>query len=274
MNGEKDDQDGISDYLKQIYEQLDSQDVVELRFDNFIEFLPSYNGEDEINKESIVYLSAQFQSHSLDSEPRIRQGFIKHELESPIFIYKSVGSFDPHSNGYRNGLLMVRVAAIMACIDSVIDEEEIIIIRNLIWDMNYLSMTEKNALYAKVKYLLAIDKEFDERARDYISIFLDRDRLIEKIPELSQPVSKALLQVAQDIALADGFLERGELRLLQDIYRALGLSAHSTRTDLEKYAAEQYIDIKTRKSSSIMAEEELDEIYDVLGDMLMDFDDF
>ena len=31
----------------------------------------------------------------------------------------------------------------------------------------------------------------------------------------------ALLQVAQDIALADGFLERGELRLLQDIYKAL-----------------------------------------------------
>lgn len=262
------------DYLDQVFERLEKKDFIKLRFENFIDYFPYYDGGEKIDKESIVFLSEQFEKQSLESEPRIRQGIMNHNIISPIFVYRNVGSCDYHSLSYRNAFLMVRMGVIMAKVDGVADDQEILKIKNLIWNMRNLSIMEKSSLYVKANYFIDAENETDGRTRNYIRIALNRDALIEKLPELSQSASNAILKVAKDIAIADGFLERGELRLLQDIYKCLGMSARSTKPDLERYAAEKYIGLQAQKKNDLMSKVELDEIDDLLGDLLLDFDGF
>ena len=265
---------GLSAYLNQVGEQLKTDDLVKLSFEDLAAHIPYYNGEYELDKESISYLSSHFEKHFLDSEPRIRKGYVKHLIDSPIFIYKCDGSFDHHSNSYRHGFLMVRVAVVMSIIDGIIDSQELTQIRRMIWNMEFLSLTAKISLFAKANYFMAEGGELDAQEKDYKRMAISRSKLIERIPSLSEPTAKAFLKVAKDVAIADGFLDREELTFLQDIYRALGLSARGTKSDLKKYAETKHIDIEDLSSNKLIPEAELDEFDNVLGDLLFDYDDF
>lgn len=274
MNYINADNKGIDGYLEMIQSKIEKEDVIELSFEDFTDYIPYYDGEFEVNKESISYLAKKLTEHYLDSEPRIRKGFVKRAIDTPILLYKGDGSLNCKSSIYRNGLLMVRIAVIMAKVDGQTADEEIKAIKKLIWDMGVLSLMEKRALYAKAIYLLSSGQKYDEHARDYVRAALDRETLIEKIPELSSGVANRILEISKEVAVADGFLERSELRFLQDIYSALGLSPRSAKPDLEKYAAEKYMDIKSRDTRDIIPEKDLDEMDDILGDLLLDFDEF
>lgn len=274
MTNNYDSQEKLDVYLQGLQEKLESLDVIELHFEDFTNYLPFYEGDFEIDKESISYLSKKFKENYLDSEPRIRSGIIKRAIDSPIILYKGDGSLSYKSPGYRNGLLMVRMAVIMSKVDGKIADDEITAIKKLIWDMSFLSLMEKRGLYAKAIYFISSGQKYDERARDYIRAALCRDTLIEKIPDLSSGSARRLIEIAKCIAVADGFLERSELSLLQDMYRALGLPVRSAKSDLEKCAADKYIQIKSRDKKDLVSEKELDEMDDILGDLLLDFDDF
>ena len=116
--------------------------------------------------------------------------------------------------------------------------------------------------------------ELDAHGRDYKKMVVDRSQLVEKIPDLSKSAANALLRVAQDIAIADGFLDRQELTFLQDIYRAFGWSVRGAKFDLKKHAETKHIDMEDYSSSKLIPEAELDEFDNVLGDLLFDYDDF
>lgn len=271
-----DQTDGLSEFLIKIQKWLEIHKFIELRFEDFTKHIPIHSGEDDLSQESVKYLSNKLIEYHLESEPRIRQGFIKHKIYSPIFVYKA-GTIIPSSDNYKHGLLMVRVAVIMTKVDGSIDDIEIKSIEDLIWDMGFLSETEKLSLFVKASYFLATDRIYDKQERQHIKIILSHDGFIKKLADLNSSSQNTLLKVAQDIAIADGFLEKGELSLLQDMYRVMGLSARSAKTDLEKYAAKEYIDLKLKTSinnTEIISDTEFEEFDDVLGDLLMEFDDF
>jgi len=144
---EYNDRENTSGFFKKLQQKLAVDDYARLTFDDFVEYIPFYDGGDVLDKDSISYLSSKFEEYSLESEPRIRQGYIKHHVNSPIFVYKSSGEFDHRSNSYRHGLIMVRMAVIMATADGNVDEKEVSKIKNMIWGMNILSITEKKALW-------------------------------------------------------------------------------------------------------------------------------
>lgn len=264
----------LSIYLNQIQEKLEVDELVKLSFGDLATHIPIYNGEYVLDKESIAYLSSHFEKHFLDSEPRIRKGYIKHEIGSPIFLYKCDGSFEHDSNSYRHAFLMVRVAVIMSIIDGVIDNQELLQIRRMIWAMDYLPVTAKISLYAKANYFMTETSDLDSQEREYKRMVVNRSKIVERIPDLSEATAKSLLKVAKDIAVADGFLDREELTFLQDIYRALGLSARGTKSDLIKHATNKHITIEDLSTNKFIPEVELDDFDNVLGDLLFDYDDF
>ena len=94
---------------------------------------------------------------------------------------------------------------------------------------------------------------------------------MERIQELNPVTAGRLLTIAKDVAIADGFIHRSELIFLQDMYRVLGLPARSARSDLETYANEKFIDLKSRGIVEYPTEDQLDEVDDLLGDLILDF---
>ena len=273
----RDKTDELLELLNKIQKWLEIHKFIELRFEDFTQHIPLHSGEEELSQESIKYLSNKLEEYHFESEPRIRQGFIKRKIYSPIFVYKKIGSIVSSSDNYKHGLLMVRIAVIMTKADGSIDDHERKSIENLIWDMGFLSETEKVSLFVKASYFMATDRIYDKQARQHIKIILNHDGFIEKLEDLNSSSQNTLLKVAKDIAIADGFLEKGELTLLQDMYRVMGLSARSAKTDLEKYAAKEYIDLKSKTSinnNEAISNSEFEEFDDVLGDLLIEFDVF
>lgn len=268
----------FSSFLNQIYRQLETEDFIKIKFEDFLEFIPSIEKADVLSKDSISYISDFLHKNLLESEPKINRGFVERHVESPIYLFKNSGPFDHTSLGYKQGLVMVRMAVIMAFADGTVSEDELLTIKEVIWDMDWLSSMEKKSLFAKANYLIAPGLEIDERTATYNKISLNRDVLVKRVSELSEKSATFIIQVAQDVAIADGFLDRGEITLLQDIYRVLEMSVRSVQGDLTRYAAKKHLYVTNgsvkNRNEDLIPETEMDEIEDVLGDLLLDFDEF
>ena len=268
----------LSVFLKEIYNQLGTKDFIKIKFEDFMKFLPVIEKTDVLDKDSISYISDHIHRELLESEPKISQGFISRHVESPLYLFRSSGPFDHSSTGYKQGLLMVRMAVIMSFADGSVAESEISTIKEVIWGIDWLSDLEKISLFAKANYLINPGLEIDGGTSAYNKIALSRTLLLESISKLSQQSSMSIIQVAQDVAIADSFLDRGEITLLQDIYKVLEMSVRSVQGDLTRYAAKKHIYLGSgavkNRNEYLVPEEEIAEIEDVLGDLLLDFDEF
>ncbi len=202
----------------------------------------------------------------LSSEPRISQGFIKRSIFSPVYIYNENASLDIQAESYRYGLMMLRVAVMMAKVDGDVVETETTNIMNMIENAAFLSGYEKCALQAKAKFLLDKDLKYDDRARDYIRITLDRETFLKKIESMSRTSSFLLLNVAKQVALADGVIEKSENRLLQDMYRTLDLPARSTKSDLNKYMTKHGLEAGFWDDNKQFDEKELAQLERILDE--------
>lgn len=262
--------DALSKFIGTLNAELTKNDFIQMSFDDFMEFIPYYNGEYKIDEESIKYLAEYFEKFSIETEPRIRKGITKHRIDSPILLYKCTGQFDHKTVSYRNGFLVVRMAVIMALSDGVASDAELKKIKRIIWGFNFLTLTEKKALYVKANYLVLTKNHVED---NYRRIAINRIGFIAKLPEVSQSTSMMLLNVAMDIAIADGVILQAELRLLKDMYKALDMSVRSAEPDLRKYADNQFIKIRQKDEEELFDENQLDEVDDILGDLIMDFDD-
>ena len=266
--------DSMSLYIEQIKFRLQTEDYLKLSFGEFIDYLPVLQSGNELEQEAIIYLAEIFHQNGLSSEPRIGHGLIKRTLDSPLYIYSNPGSLDIHSVSYRQGVLMLRMAVLMSKVDGAVDDTEALVTLNFVRKMNYLTKIEKGALLAKANYFLDSGQKYDEPSREYIRLALNKENLIFKLPEMSKTASSIVLKIAKDIAIADGHIGRSELILLQDMYKALNMSARSVKSDLEKYAQKNYMEIKFWNKDNLIQDKEFDEIDDVLGSILDDFDEY
>jgi len=263
----------INRLLENVLERLKDEQVVRHQFADLAAVIPEADDSYELEPSTVRFISESLTSHELDSEPRIRRGLVKRALDSPIIMYKSDGLKSSDSNAYKNALLLVRMAVLMAKVDGQASEEELETIKALIWNLGYLVPSQKCALYAKAMYLMDSGQKYDVRARDYVRLVLNRESIVSSLENISPTAANTMIEVAKAIAIADGFVDRSELVLLQDLYKVQGKSARSTKADLDRYAREQFVEIKQRDESTFVSNDELHEAEDILGDILLDFDD-
>lgn len=264
----------LEEVLVGLAEQLESNEVIKLYFEDFAKLIPSYRGDFELDSEAIRYLSEHFQKFSIESEPRVRRGIFKRQISSPIYIYKSLEEIDHLSLSYKHGLLVVRMAALMALVDRNVEESEVHTIRAMIWEMQFLSSCEKRALYAKAKYIIDAGNELGSHGIKHKKLLLNRNAIIERLSQLSISASTVILDVAKEVAIADNKLEQSETNLLRELYRALGMNVRSVNKDLQEYAKSKNVVIKNQTKNGLITESQIEEIEDVLGELLLDFEDF
>ena len=162
----------------------------------------------------------------------------------------------------------------MTLVDRNVEESEIHAIKAIIWDMHFLSSCEKKALYAKAKYIIDAGNELGTQGARHKKLLLNRDAIIERISELSSSASTVILSVAKEIAIADNKLEQSETNLLKELYRALEMNVRSVTKDLQEYAKNKNVVLKSQPKNVMITESQIEEIEDVLGDLLFDFEDF
>jgi len=264
------------DFLATKLSILGDNDLLKLKLGDFAKFLPEEESPDSISKEAVAFLAKLFESLGVQTEPRLRKGIVQRSFSNPIFLYRCSGDFDHSTQHFKQGLLMVRLAVITALSDGDAADDELEEIKKIIWGQNIFSLPEKKSLYAKASYLMLHDYEEDERGRDYRRKFLSKTSFLEKFAELEAFHALRMLELAKDIVIADHFLDRGELKLLQEMYKIVGLSARSTESDLLKYANEKHILLETfrAKISETSGDNDNDDFGDVLGELLAEFDDF
>tara|TARA_R110002094_G_scaffold42357_8_gene54658 strand:+ start:988 stop:1794 length:807 start_codon:yes stop_codon:yes gene_type:complete len=228
-------------------------------FGDFVELLPSYEGGVRLCKEGQEELAAFFETHLLASIPQVHRGTVVRTLSSPIVVFQDSGLIDKSSESFRYASMVTKAAAVMAKSDSVVSEEESSRVLERVEGLPYLTADQKLYLKALSLYLLSSETR--------------RDLLVKKVSDASPALRNTIVEVAMDIAIADGVLEEAEVGFLQDLYRAFDMDVRSARKDLEKYAREHYIVLeKRREATANLSENTIDEFDDVLGDLLTEFD--
>lgn len=268
--------DSLNDYLEGVFGELDSKPIVEKIFSELALKLPTYTSDGVLHHDDIEYLANAIDNMGLRTEPKLSHGYIERGIDAPIIFYLNKGDVNFDSMFYKYARLVVQVAVIMARADREVDSEEILSIETLIFKQKGVTNQEKMFLLAKAKYLLSIDGAYDEQYRDYVKIALSKQSTIKKIEELSDNAKLSLLEVAKEVAVADGYLDIKELKFIQEIYRLLGVHARKAKKDIEEFAKSRYITLEsvTDKMAFSFDEETIDEIDDVIGDLLSDFDEF
>ncbi len=265
----------LNEYIKCIVDELNSVSIVEKSFGDLALKLPTYTADGVLHRDDIEYLARTIGGFGLSTEPKLSLGFIERGIDAPIIFYLDKGEVHFDSSSYKYARIVVQVAVIMARADKEVDSEEVNSIDTLIWKQKGITNQEKIFLQAKAKYLLAIDGAYDEQYRDYMKIALNKQSTIKKMEGLSESAILGLLEVAKEVAVADGHLDLKELGFIQDIYRVLGVHARKAKKDIESFAKSRYIDLEKEscKTGSLFDEQIFDEIDDVVGDLLADFDE-
>jgi hypothetical protein len=211
----------------------------------------------------------------LETHPRIRDGFINLGLESPLLLFSAHGDFDHKSENYRYGLLLVQVAVIFARIDGHIADLEISQIERMLVGLSFLSKREKTELTAQAHYYLSISASVggSEQVRKHIRVCLSKDFALKRMSLLSDAAKSTLIEVAKSVVTADGIIQKNEVEFLQDMYREFGKSARSVRPELERFANEHYIPIHNENIRDNIETEILEEIDDLLGGLISEFDE-
>jgi hypothetical protein len=265
----------LQEVLGGIIGQLETQEIVEMSFVDFIEFIPTYSGGPELDTTDLQILAEAFQENGLISQPHVKGGFVERGIGSPIYIYMDQGVIDHDSGNYRYARLLVQTAVIVARLDRVIADEELTHIVRIISDLDFLSSKERIQLLAMASYFLKVSSAVGggEQARAYLRVGLSKDLALQRMESLSSPARSALIEIMKDVVTSDGIIQKAEVGFLQDVYRSFGLPARSVKPDLEAYAQKHHIRL-SREELRVVEVEILDEIDDVLGGLISDFDDF
>ena len=271
-----DTSDSLEDYIGAVSVELNTQKVVLKLFSDLSSKIPIYTGRDFLQKEELCFLAEKIEAANLCTMPKISQGNIERGIDSPLLFYPNLGEVNFDSQFYKYARLVVQISVVMARADNQVDISEAEEVERLIWRQKGIGEKERLFLLAKAKYFLAIEGAYDERYRDYVKIALSQKTTIKKMEELSDSAKRSLLEVAKEIAVADGYLDQKELNFIKDIYRIMGLSVRSAKKDVEDYAKARYINLDTasNKTIDLFENDIFEELDDVLGDLLSDFEDF
>jgi len=273
-NDNKLNEAALDEYLDEVVILLRSEIVVTRSFENVARLITSFEADSALHQNDIQFLSKKLQAHKLRTEPKLSVGFIERAIDAPLLFYKDEGEINFNSNFYKFARMVTQVAVIMARADNVIAEEELDAIEMLLWKVKGITNRERTFLLAKAKYLLIIDNAYDEQYRDYIRIALSKENTIQKMNLLSLAAKKELLEVAKDIAIADSFLHQSELAFIKELYRVMGLPVRSAKKDIEEHAKNKFINLEheSQQVSDMFEDEVFDEIEDLLGELLEDFE--
>ena len=215
------------------------------------------------DQDSLKTLKEYLNKYELDCLPRI---VIRNDIaiaatidksliyDSIVVVHKKMPYLDKKDNNIKYALLLGRVAAAMARADGEVDDDEISKIKASIYDINSLTLEQKHLVYARTLYWL---KNHASSAG-----------LIDSFEVLTDKAQEIVIDVAKAVAVANGYIENGEVKFMYQLYKGAYKSTKTLKKDIANYALKHNIYLMKNKPMEKFCIDipELDDSLDVLLD--------
>ena len=125
--------------------------------------------------------------------------------------------FSP-SSAFRKVATILRLGALVACLDEHVDESEVSLLQNLIYENGRLTETEKRSLHAYMYWRLNTPANMSG--------------LKKRLEALDSREKVAVSHILVRVALADGKIAPEEIKGLEKLYVSLGLDRSMVTSDV------------------------------------------
>jgi len=180
---------------------------------------------ERFSKKEAVLLAQLLESLHLGMEPDVRFTGIKPRPDEQFVVFKQdADAPSAPSQAYEAATLLMRMATMVSAADGEISPEERQHLEQHIETSLSLEPGERRRLHAHLKWLLAHDQNMAG--------------LKSKLETLAEPQRETIGQYLVTVAAADGYIDPGEVKILQKLYRRLGLDPDQVVGQLHGASAE------------------------------------
>jgi len=220
-----------------LVERVQSEVFVEVMLSEVLPCAPSYLGLGEPEYEAVGELSSCLANRRVETYPRLGRSTAHRSLSNAIILFPEQGGLDASDKRLKSVLLLIKLGVCVAKADSVIDDTERAVILKSIEQTPRLSTAEVSYLKAAAVHIM--------------SEGVNRDLILHKLEDLRPDLKDAVLELVMSVALADGEIAKGEISVIQDFYRVLGLNPRLVRGALNNFAREHHLDVSNAKVDDV-----------------------
>ena len=229
-----------------------------LDFDNYIIF----KDHKKLSSDELSMLAELVGSVGFGVEPDINFVGIKAEATDPFVVFKTDYISGKLSQGYKYAALLIKIAALVASYDGIVDEKERIELKDYLNSKINLPTHEKQRLFAcaELSYLNNDDKKL----------------LLHRLKELPGSKKKEVLNLIKTMIISDGIINKTEVNFLRNVYKLFEIEAKYLKKELENFAADNNKKLD-KKSASMGVDEiiyndiDIEEGESIIDDLLSDF---
>ena len=196
-------------------------------------------GEDaplRVNKKEAEMLANLVEKTGHGLAPDVRFHHAKPELAGNVVLFKNGhgSDFNP-SHAFNQVGTILRLGAMVAAIDDHIDDEEVSVLEQLIFNDSQLTEVEKRSLQAYLHWRL--------------NTKINMSGLKACLESISSREKSAISHILIGVALADDKIDPAEIKQLEKLYTSLGLDKTMVSSDIHS--------LTSRKSETSPVEEKL-----------------
>lgn len=188
---------------------------------------------DRFAKKEAVLLSQLLEKLELGIEPDVRFCGFKPDPRGTVVVYRQ-GAHAPSapSQAYESAALLMRLSAMVSAADGDVSPEERAQLQQHVEASMALEPNERTRLRAHTQWLLSQD--------------LGTSGLKSKLEDLPSAQRELVAEHLVSVAAADGHIDPGEIKILQKLYKLLGLDADRVMSDLHGASSAPADDRRTR----------------------------
>ncbi len=175
----------------------------------------------KIAKQQLTSASAILAQTGFGFAPDPKYAFQSPKVGEPVVIFdtgEAVANLDDASDTYRASLLTSALGAFVAHADGKVTESEREALREKVISIEFINKEERRRLIADLEWMLSVAPNFASLSR--------------KLKEFGPGVIPAARNAVVAAAHADGVVQPQEVKAIERIYKALGLSVSLVYSDL------------------------------------------
>lgn len=221
---EKLEHPGLDALRSTLASHLDGNDSALLSVQDVLHHFPIQKS-DRFSKKEAVLLAQLLEKINLGMEPDVRFTGIKPRPDEQCVVFKQdADAPSAPSQAYEAATLLMRMATMVSAADGEISPEEQRHLEQHIETSLSLEPGERWRLHAHLRWLLAHEQ--------------DMAGLKSKLEDLAEPQRETIGQYLVTVAAADGYIDPSEVKILQKLYRRLGLEPDCVVGQLHSASAE------------------------------------
>lgn len=215
------------DKLKQALDSLKKRMGGGLLAMSFSELLNSFEKQAQPTKDKVLGLAKALEALDIGMEPNVLHGATPPSLSETVVLFPEP-RIEPHlkySPAYQAALLTLQLSAVVANADGDFSAQELTRLTNQIQTARDLTSTHKQRLKAHLRLLHTTP--------------VSLPALKKRLDLLEQPAKDTLASFMAAVAQADGDVSPDEIKMLEKIYKALGVEPKKVFGDIHTAATSE-----------------------------------